>query len=64
MSNYTNTLSVSTENLTISHEATTIHDSPSHFLTQSGLDTTLKEMLASFNDKIYKEQEIFDKKIE
>ena len=53
----TNTRSISAEKLTISTESTTITASTLSLLTWYGLYTTLKEILARFNENFDKQHE-------
>ena len=64
MALFTNTLSGSTDDLTISTEETTIHVLPLNFLTQAGIYTTLKEMVVSFNNVFSSPNQSFDKQKE
>ena len=61
MSPSTNTCSGSIYNIAISTESTTIPTSPLPYLTQTDLGTIIKEVLASFNENIYKQDAKFEK---
>ena len=64
MSPYTNPQYGSTENLTISNQSTTTHSLPLYFMTQYGIGTTPKAIIAIFNSNFDKQDEMFDKQHE
>ena len=59
MSPSTNTCYISTDNTTISTEASTLPASPSHYLTQTDFSTTIGKQIASFNDNNSKQDAKF-----